>query len=278
MKTDYCIFVISHGKPENQTYRTLSERCHTQIPVYIVIDDMDKKKDEYLAKYGEDKVLIFSKKEYAKKCDMMDNFDFDKVIIFARNACYDFAEKLGFKYFIEFDDDYVEFRFRFPGDPSMKLNDKFDRVIDMYFDFYKKHPEVKSLAFMQGGDVSAVFLGQVKRKVMNGIFASTERRVVYNGRLNEDVNAYTQGNKIGEIFLSFHMVMLDQLPTQTGGGMSDTYKAFGTYVKSFYSVMQNPSFIKIDVLCTSKKSWRMHHGIKFDKGCVQIISSKYKKK
>ena len=276
LRNDFCIFVISHGKPENDTIKQL-ELCKVKYPVYIVIDDKDPKLQDYLTKYGESKVCIFSKKEYGTKFDKMSNFGFDKVIVYARNACYDFAEKLGYKYFLELDDDYTEFSFRI-------LNKKWchckksslDNVFTEYLNFYEINEKVKILAFMQGGDFSDVVKGKVLRKAMNCLFCSTERKVVFNGELNEDVNAYTQGNKQGDIFISLPMICIHQRQTQTSGGMSETYKLNGTYVKSFYSVIQNPSFVKIGVL-QSPTSFRIHHSIDRRFGVAKIISSKYKK-
>jgi hypothetical protein len=274
LRNDFCIFVISHNKPDNDTIKQLNlDNCH--YPIYLVIDDKDSCIDGYIHKYGKDKVLIFNKENYSKKCDMMDNFSFDKVIVYARNACYDFAEKLGYKYFLELDDDYTSFALRIDGFLDLKKSN-IDFVFTKYVDFYEKFDKIKILAMMQGGDFSDVTKQNVLRKTMNVLFCSTSRRVIFNGRLNEDVNAYTQGNKIGELFLSFPMVVICQRQTQTTGGMSETYKQFGTYVKSFYSVMQNPSFVKIGIL-RSPSSFRIHHKIKRNFGVVKVISSRYKK-
>jgi hypothetical protein len=274
LRSDFCIFVISHNKPDNDTIKQLNlDNCH--YPIYLVIDDKDSCIDDYIHKYGKDKVLIFNKDDYSKKCDMMDNFSFDKVIVYARNACYDFAEKLGYKYFLQLDDDYTEFSLRIGKYLNLKKSN-IDFVFTKYVDFYEKFENIKILAMLQGGECSGVVNQKVLRKTMNVLFCSTSRRVIFNGRLNEDVNAYTQGNKIGELFLSFPMVVIHQHQSQTTGGMSETYKEFGTYVKSFYSVMQNPSFVKIGIL-RSPSSFRIHHKINKRFGVVKVISSRYKK-
>lgn len=275
-RDDFCVFVISHGKPTNDTYEQLMLLKCT-YPIYIVIDDKDSKMDEYIKKYGKDNVCIFSKVEYAKKCDMFDNFDFDKVIIYARNACYDFAKKLGYKYFIEFDDDYNEFAFRFPGKKwiHMKKSD-INKVLTLYVDYYEKHSQIKILAMMQGADITGIVNGRPLRKTMNTLICSTDRRVVFNGRINEDVNSYTRGNQLGELFISFPHVTIHQRASQTGNGMSKTYEKFGTYTKSFYSVIQCPSFVKISVL-QSPTSYRIHHNINTRLGVTKVLSSMYKK-
>lgn len=275
---DFCIFIISHEKVENQTYKTLMKCNCVSFPTYIVIDDKDSCKEEYINKYGKDKVLIFNKLEYSKKTDMFDNFDFDKVIIYARNACYDFAKKLNYEYFLELDDDYTGFSMRLTGRKTLNFTNKniLSKIIEIYLNYYKINHKIKILAFMQGGDFDSVILNKVKRKAMNALFCSINRPVKFKGRINEDVNAYSKGNSIGEIFISFPYVILYQKTTQTGGGMSETYLNYGTYLKSFYSFLQCPSFVKISIL-RSPKSYRIHHKILQKYGSVKIISDKYKK-
>lgn len=280
LRNDFCIFVISHGKPDNDTMKQL-ELCKVQYPIYIVIDDKDPKLQDYLSKYGKEKVCIFSKEAEASKFDRMGNFGLNKVIVFARNACYDFAKKLGYRYFIELDDDYIDFRFRVPGKKSFMFKNckktSLDEIFTLYVDYYHLNKEIKILAFMQGGDFSGVVDGIVLRKAMNALFCSVDRRVVFNGDLNEDVNAYTQGGKLGNIFISFPIICIQRRLTQTTGGMSDVYKLYGTYVKSFFSVIQNPSFVKIGILQQSSKFYRIHHNISTRYGVAKIISSRYKK-
>ena len=275
LRNDFCVFVISHNNPDNDTYKQL-QLCNCKYPIYIVIDDKDPALNRYVSKYGEDKVLIFSKSEYENKCDMMDNFNFDKVIVYARNACFDFAEKLGYKYFLELDDDYNEFAFRFGTEKWVHLKDScIDEVFTAYVDYYEQTP-IRMLAFMQGGDFSDIRNGKIVRKAMNCLFCSTDRKVVFNGRMNEDVNTYIRLNSLGLICISFPFITIHQRASQTGNGMSETYDKYGTYVKSFYSVIQNPAFVKISIL-QSPSSYRIHHNINHKYSDAKIISSKYKK-
>lgn len=275
LRNDFCIFVISHNNPDNDTYKQL-KLCNCKYPIYIVIDDKDPKINDYFIRYGKEKVCVFNKKQYSYKCDMMDNFDFDKVIVYARNACYDFAEKLGYKYFLELDDDYTEFAFRFGTEKWVHLKDScIDDVFTMYVDYYEQTP-IRILAFMQGGDFSDVRDGKLVRKAMNCLFCSIDRKVVFNGRMNEDVNTYTRLNSLGLICISFPFITIHQRASQTGNGMSDTYKLYGTYMKSFYSVIQSPSCVKISIL-QSPSSFRIHHRINHAFCDAKIISSRYKK-
>lgn len=276
VRNDFCIFVLSHGKPENDTMKQL-ELCGNKYPTYLFIDDEDPKMNEYISKYGKDNVCVFSKKEYADKFDMMDNLNrIDGIPVYARNACFDYAEKLGYKYFLELDDDYTEFAFRFPCRKWVHLKDSdINKVFTLYVDYFESTP-IKCLAFMQGGDFSCMYEGKGKRKAMNCMFCSVDRRFDFVGRMNEDVNAYTVGNMRGDIFISFANVTIHQRQTQTTGGMAKEYLEFGTYAKSFYSVLQCPSFVKISVLQTPS-SFRIHHNVSQRYGVAKIISERYKK-
>lgn len=53
------------------------------------------------------------------------------------------------------------------------------------------------------------------------------------------------------------------------------YKKYGTYVKSFYSVIYNPSVAKISMM--GWKHPRVHHKISFMNCAPRIIPEEYKK-
>ena len=73
--------------------------------------------DEYRRVHGEDRVVEFSKEEIARSgMDEGDNFRDRRCIVYARNASYRIAEQLGFRYFVQLDDDYTEFRYRFDSE------------------------------------------------------------------------------------------------------------------------------------------------------------------
>ena len=112
MRNDFAVFILTHGRPENViTYDTLMKMGY-KGKLYLVIDNEDKKADEYYEKFGKDKVVMFDKLEISKKFDTFDNSEERRTVIYARNACFEIAEKLGIKYFLELDDDYDQFRFR----------------------------------------------------------------------------------------------------------------------------------------------------------------------
>ena len=115
------------------------------------------------------------------------------------------------------------------------------------------------------------------RKCMNSFICSTERRFTFNGRINEDVNTYTYLGSTGKLFLTIVNVALEQKQTQNNkGGMSDLYFNNGTYVKSFYTIMHQPSSVHIEMM--KCRHPRLHHSIDWNTTVPVIIGEEYKKK
>jgi hypothetical protein len=264
---DYTVFIISNNRP-NKVYTDIMLKKYNYTGTsYIVLDDEDKSVDQYITKFGVDRIKIFNKKEIADKTDEGNNFDNRRTTTHARNACFDIAEQLGYKYFLVLDDDYTVFRYRYIDKYITKgYVNNLDNLFLQTFKFYKNNKFI-SIAFAQGGDfIGGESCGLLKnymyngRKCMNSFFCSTERRFWFLGQLNEDVNTYvTYGNK-GGLFLTIPFVGLEQKATQlTTGGMTDAYLKYGTYVKSFTTVMMQPSSVFVAMMGFTKN--RLHHRV-----------------
>jgi hypothetical protein len=278
---DFVIFILSHGRANN-IYTINSLRKHGYSgKIIIVIDNEDKTADEYYKLY--ENVEMFDKKEISKTFDECDNFEDRRAIIYARNACFDIAKKLGIKYFIEMDDDYTHFNYRLYSSENQKPKYIFnlDSVLLLLLDFYKKTPFF-TLSMAQGGD----FIGgknnrmaqkpTIFRKCMNSFICSTDRYFQFIGRINEDVNTYVKKQSLGLLMGTIPFASLTQKTTQKNrGGMTDLYLDSGTYVKSFYTVMINPSSCVIKPM--GDKHMRLHHSINWDCAVPKIISQKNKK-
>lgn len=280
---DFAVFILTHGRPDRvKTYGSLRNSGYTG-DIFIVIDDTDNKKDEYLQNYG-DKVIIFDKKSIAKTFDQGDNFNDMRAIIYARNACFEIAKNIGKKYFIELDDDYTSWQYRFDGNYKYKYKaiKNIDIVLEALLRFYKS-TNVDSIAFAQGGDFiggeggSFSTIPTLKRKCMNSFICSTERKFKFVGRINEDVNSYTRLASTGLLLFTTNQVMLTQMQTQTNsGGMTDLYLDSGTYVKSFYSIMYMPSAVKIKLMNSTHK--RLHHSVNWKNTVPCILRENIKKR
>jgi len=277
---DFAIFILTHGRPDNvKTYNVIRNRGYTGN-IYIIIDNEDKSAEKYYENFG-DKVIMFDKKAIAKTFDEADNFEDRRAIVYARNACFNIAKDLGIKYFMQLDDDYIAFHYRlyYMNKPEQIRN--LDTVLELMLNYYKSIP-AKTIAMSQGGD----FIGgagnsyatnpKLRRKCMNSFLCSTDRPFKFNGRINEDVNTYTKNASIGELFLTIPILSLTQAQTQSNdGGMTDIYIDKGTYIKSFYSVIFQPSSVKVALM--GDKNMRLHHRVSWKHTLPVILEEKYKK-
>lgn len=283
MRNDFVAFILTHGRAESViTDKSLRKHGYTG-PIIYVVDNEDKKMAEYKAKYGND-VVVFNKFEVSKTFDEADNFNDRRAIVYARNACFDIAKKLGYKYFIELDDDYTEFSFVY--DRNWKFKQRAIKHLDKVFEAmvcFLENTNSITVAMAQrgdfiGGKLNQIILGEVfKRKAMNSFVCSIDKPFQFVGRINEDVNTYTSLGSRGKVFFQIPYVALNQKQTQSNkGGMTDIYLDKGTYVKSFYSVMMMPSSVKIAMMGSVSK--RIHHSINWNNTVPKIINERLKKK
>lgn len=281
MRDDFAVFILSHGRADRiYTLKTLLDDGYTG-KYFIVIDNEDKTADEYHERYGE-RVVVFDKLDIANRYDTGDNFNERRAIFYARNACFEIAEKLGLKYFLELDDDYVSFMFRKIKDGKLMGTEcrQLDRLFEGMLDFLDESG-ADTVALAQGGDyiggANGGFVRQgIKRKAMNSFFCKTDRKFEFVGRVNEDVNTYTSMGIRGKLMMTVTQACLLQKQTQSNaGGMTDLYLDSGTYLKSFYSVMYAPSCVKVGVMGSFHK--RIHHQISWNNCTPMILSQKHKK-
>lgn len=273
---DFAVFILTHGRPDNvKTINTLN-RCGYTGKVFFIVDNEDKSVDQYIANFGSDKVIVFDKKAMADAIDEGNNFDERRTITHARNFCFEAAKQVGVKYFLQLDDDYTAFKFRFENKLGYEAMIKsLNGVFDIMLDFYKSIP-AKSIAFSQGGDhIGGFSVTKLKRKCMNSFFCSIDRPFQFIGAMNEDVNTYTTLGSRGKLFFTFTSLQLDQSATQSqSGGITDMYLKYGTYCKSFTTVMMQPSSVRVAMMQANHK--RLHHSIKWNNTVPCIISESYK--
>jgi len=271
---DFTVFILTHGKPNDVITYNLLKKCGYTGSIYLILDNEDKTISQYQKKFGIENVKIFDKNAMANEVDEGNNLGNRKAVIFARNASFKIAKELNIKYFLLLEDDYYYFGYRY--ETGAKKITNLDAVFYIVLNFYKS-VNIKSIAFSQGGDHIGGFSGiKLKRKCMNSFFCSTDREFQFVGTLNDDVNTYTILSTRGDVFFTFTNLQLDQKDTQNiGGGMTDTYLRYGTYCKSFTTVLMHPSGVKVSMM--NSKNNRIHHSIKWINTTPMIIQDKYKK-
>jgi len=284
MGDDFAVFILTHGRPDKVfTYDSLKKSGYTGR-IYLVIDNEDELSEQYKAKYG-DKVIEFDKSAIKGSFDTGINYTTPQsTVVYARNANFQIAEKLGIKYFIQLDDDYSQFVYKFDSDLEYRERrvKNLDGVLDSMLRFYKSI-DALTVAMAQNGD----FIGgkdgsygkeiKLHRKAMNTFICSTDRPFQFIGNINEDVNAYVNLGSKGNLFLTVPNVAIIQTSTQKAtGGLTDLYLNQGTFVKSFFAVMYNPSSVKVAEM--GDKHRRPHHRVSWNNAVPKIVSESLRKK
>ena len=276
----FAVFILTHGRPDNVlTYKTL-KKCNYTGKIYFILDDEDLTIDRYIENFGIENIIVSDKKTMADNMDEANNFNNRKVIVHARNFTFKIAKKLGIKHFLQLDDDYYEINYKYLDIKGSKMPKNIDKIFDLMITYLKSIPAL-SVAFAQMGD----FIGGIdngkglyrfsKRKCMNSFFCSTDKYFQFLGSINEDVNTYTTLASRGNLFLTIPVIAINQKDSQLQKkGMSDIYKEQGTYIKSFTSVLFNPSGVKASIMNANHK--RIHHSIKWKNTTPMIINQKYK--
>jgi hypothetical protein len=284
VRDDFGVFILTHGRPAgvSATLGALRRARYTG-KWWLVLDTDDETVHDYAQRWGAEHILTFDKDEEAKRFDLADNRDHPRgVIVYARNAAARLAAEMGLRYYMQLDDDYSYFAHRFQrGDTALldyAYTFRFDDVLEAFVDFLEDSGAL-TVAFAQGGDYIGGLPGDwsrvvVKRKAMNTFIARVDRPIDFVGRINEDVNTYVWRGGQGDLFLTMTDFMVEQKETQSqGGGMTGAYVDGGTYVKSFYSVLFNPSCVKVATLGEAHD--RLHHQIAWNNAVPKIVSGSH---
>tara|TARA_R100001244_G_scaffold9226_2_gene11299 strand:+ start:753 stop:1601 length:849 start_codon:yes stop_codon:yes gene_type:complete len=281
MKDNFAVFIMVHGRPNKMwTYDTLRKAGYTG-KIYLVADDLDKTVDDYKEKYG-DELIVFDKKKAATKMDAGDNTGDLRSTLFSANTIFDLAKERDIKYFFIMCDDYTGFEYR--HDEKLMYGGWVVKSLDKVFEYlleYYQSINAKTIAFAQSGD----FMGgknsalakqlKMKRKAMNTFLCSTDRPFKFVGRMNEDVTTYVNLGSKGDLFLTVPNISIYQKQTtKEAGGLTDLYLEYGTYIKSFFSVMYNPSSVSVSELGYVNK--RLHHRVSWNNAVPKILNEKHK--
>ena len=285
---NYAIFITSHKNPS--VCKTLDTLVGLNYigNYFIVIDDEDPLKDEYINKYDEH-IYIFKKKSYMQTTDSGHDSEHtpNACVLYARNAIEDFAKCLGLDAFIMCDDDINNFVLR----PIDEVNKKILRekitnitdVIEAYLD-YLLECDIDCLGFgtpnFYFGGYESLASGSylTRRSVSNFFFRNLNKHIEWTMPM-EDFNTAIKYGNVGRLFLSPAFVEVEVAPqyTQKGGeskqdGMAQYYASTSSFTRAFYSTMIAPSYCE-------PKLWKGKFipQMSKDNACPKIVSSSYRK-
>lgn len=278
----FCAFVLSHGRPDSVATIDALDRSGYTGDWRIVCDDEDATLPRYVARFGADRVMTFSKAAVAATFDTADLSADWRSVVFARNACFDLARQVGVDRFVQLDDDYsglfhrFEHRGRLRSTPVRDADRLFETMVRWLDD-----TGAATVALAQGGDLLRGTrgnwrMGRFKRKAMNSFFCRAADTWRFVGRVNEDVCLYTAGAHRGLLCLTTLRTMVNQAQTQvSGGGMTELYASSGTYAKSFYPVMMCPSAVDVRPMVVAGK--RLHHFAVANHFAPRIVPERFRK-
>ena len=113
VREDFCATILTHGRADRVITQNSLRRHGYTGPIYYVLDDEDAAYGDYVQRFGEEAIWVFSKKEYSETVDVGDNYPNRRGVVYARNAVFDLVREAGYKYFFMLDDDYQQFSHRF---------------------------------------------------------------------------------------------------------------------------------------------------------------------
>ena len=281
MTKKFAVFILTHGRPNNQlTVKSLQDVGYTG-EWYLVVDDQDNTFDEYVKVWGADRVILFNKDYFIRNTDTGLHTPVPKFAVFARNAIEHIAKEMGYKTFMMLDDDITKFRIRLPVGDSLKsfqFTTQFNSIIEDSVD-YVLSCDIACL----GLGFCNLYIGGVgnfnkenprQRLCAEAFIRNTSHPISWRLNMVEDLITSIDAAMTGEVWFQFLPIQCEIKMSEgaVDGGNSDVYRQFGMYRISFMPVIAYPSS---NAVRFGKKTWASTTTP--DKCIPKIISSRYRK-
>lgn len=281
MTKKFAVFILTHGRPNNQlTVKSLQDVGYTG-DLYLVVDDQDDTYDEYVRVWGADRVILFLKDYFIGNTDTGLHTPVPKFAVFARNAIEYIAKSMGYQTFLMLDDDITKLRIRLPHGDSLRsyqFNGHFGEIIDKAVDFVLDC----DIACMGLGFCN-LYIGGVgnfnkenprQRLCAEAFIRNTAHPISWRLNMVEDLITSIDAAMNGDVWFQFLPIQCEIKMSEgaVDGGNSDVYRQLGMYRISFMPVIAYPSSNAVRL---SKKSWASTTTP--DKCVPKILSSRYRK-
>lgn len=251
------VYIISHGRPNNQkTYNLLRSRGYTGN-IKIVVDNEDKTIIDYYKAVESDantEIGVFNKQEFIDSTDTgmlepMRNF-----AVFARNAVEQDARESGYDYFWVFDDDLTSIRLRYiEGDSlkSLSITMNLDKIFSMV-ENYVKDANIDTLSFGTAnnyiGGKDTVFIENSKHRMCYNVFLrKTSSPVDWLLNMCEDRITSLKYSTLGQVWMQLLCIQIDTAPIggKIDGGNSEVYRTLNELTQVFFPIVTFPNCNKI---------------------------------
>lgn len=273
------IYIISKGRPQCRTAETLTKMKYPG-EWFIVNGTNDDTHNEYVKKWGKDRVLLFDWHEEVKKSNLIDNFGVEKMgsgAVPVRNATRRIAEERGELRHWQFDDDYTQFR-HINSDLTKNetiTNGKFFESELLRIATFAYNCGLTNVGFSLGMESHPQRVKTFSKRVFNAHNMPTDPKLfmTWRSRMNDDLINALDTFHTGGYEMSFNFMTLMLAPTQSEkGGNTDIYEAEGTVRKTAYAVMVEPKHCKLKI-----KYGRYHHEVNWRGVVPKLIRESYAK-
>lgn len=275
------IFICTHGRPDKQiTLKALRDAGYTG-KIYLVLDDEDNTRPYYHDNLGMCDDFVFFNKQAIIDCTNTTSYPPNrKTILYAKNACEQFAKRDGVDCFVICDDDIPGFRYRYIEDGSCKsqtITKNMDKVVDSYYEFLK-FTKTSATSF---GMAQFYFTGkecfsnealQKWRIPYTFVFRNADFTVDWVSDYGEDITTAIEQSRHGQFQCALPYVQMNLSPMGVGdGGMVELHK--DTFKLAEYGHIWHPDCEQIRYY---KNHWMSQ--IQRDFAFPKLISSNRKQK
>lgn len=281
MRNDFAVFITTHGRADNQITLNTLQRLKYTGDWFLVVDDLDSQKDLYIEKYGQSRVLVFSKEQYVNKTDVCQVTPSYKAVVFARNAVEDLAVSMGYKYFMVVDDDVTNLRLRYENNDSLK-SAKLDGCIDDILQCVVQYIEDTGVACVTfgftntyRGGVEGVKRFTSRNRLCAELFIrNVSKPVQWRANFVEDLITSIDLGIRGDVCFQFVPIQLELCMSEgkQRGGMSAAYNETGRF--KFYSM---PAMIYPNCVSVAFDGVKWKTRTRAEYTVPKIISSRYRK-
>lgn len=247
MNKNFAVFILSHSRASNiKTIKTLRNSGYTGR-IFIVLDDEDVMKEDYIRIYGTKNVIVFSKEEWKKKTDTITNEKDYESPVYARNFISCFAKEKGYKYYMMLDDDITSFNIRYIKNGKLK-SCKLKNADSYFFNITKFMETNKHISYIGTGNAGS-YIGGAEGRFSKGIhigdFSQSllcSKQVEFKGIFNEDENMSMIESMVGNLcMVDLHVSHSSPKRKSNKGGLKKEYDSTNDYYINMFSVICCPS-------------------------------------
>ena len=274
----YATFILSYKRPTDQkTLNYLLSAGYSGL-WYIVVDDSDPTIEQYKTNYGDEHILVFSKKEMLKYTDIPIYPAELNFAVYARNAIERFAQEFGLDAFLMLDDDIKGFSLRYESDGRLRnqgLVRNITEVIESILDYIQSaniacaSSSYNNIYWSGVSGLNEEFLKDGLRLPIEAYFRNANFKVDWVNLMGEDLVTGVMCGRKGQVWVMLpilQVVMPPCLKMTTEGGHTDTYKKYSPLGLGLFFKIWTPNCFTVGL---QGDNW--YHSVRKDYAVPKIV-------